>query len=223
MIVMKKTVFILATAVSLLLTTTQCKKESEAGESIILLGTESYVKKLTEIIPEAWQNDFSTNYGAIPQGYIPPNIEGEYAISPKQFVYSNFIDLSNDLNMYLKVTDQHNRVATVDFYEGEAIHTDTAYIMGSLQEFSLYFTEKRTMEFNGVRSTVDRLVLFTGEKTPGGIKNLRFGSMILDADNGASPFLGTFVPGWYFIYRDQDGLAGNCHWFGQKGGELGHE
>ena len=223
MTVMKKTVFILATAVSLLLTTTQCKKESEAGESIILLGTESYVKKLTEIIPEAWQNDFSTNYGAIPQGYIPPNIEGEYAISPKQFVYSNFIDLSNDLNMYLKVTDQHNRVATVDFYEGETLHTDTAYIMGSGQNFSLYFVEKRTLDFNGIVSTVDRVVLITGEKTTEGIKKLRFGSMILDVREGVNPFIGTFVPGWFFICRDQDGLAENCHWFGQKGGELSHD
>ena len=223
MIAMKKSVFILAIAINILLSMTQCKKESTAGDSIILLGTESYVKKLTDIIPEQWQDDFSTCYGEIPQGYIPPNIEGEYAISPKQFVYSNFIDLSDDLNMYLKVTDQHNRVATVDFYEGETLHTDTAYIMGSGKNFSLYFVEKRTLDFNGDLTTVNRVVLITGEKTSEGIKKLRFGSIILDVREGVNPFVGTFVPGWFFIYRDQDGLAENCQWFGQKGGEIGHD
>ena len=208
-----KTVIILAIAFNILLSMTLCKKESTEGESIILLGTEKYVKKLTEIIPEEWQDDFLTYYGEIPQGYIPPNIEGEYAISPKQFVYSNFVDLSDDLDMYLKVIDQHNRVATVEFYEGETLHTDTAYIMGSKQNFSLYFVEKRTRDFEGDITSVNRIVLITGEKTPEGIKNLRFGSMILDVREGVNPFIGSFTPGWFFIYKDQDGLAENCHWF----------
>lgn len=220
---MRKTIIILTIAVNLLLTMTQCKKESTGGDSTILLGTESYVKKLTDMIPEQWQDDFWTYYGEIPQGYIPPNIEGEYAISPKQFVYSNFIDLYGDFDMYLKVTDQHNRVATVEFYEGETLCTDTAYIMGTKQNFSLYFEEKRTMDFNGDLSSVKRVVLFTGEKTPEGIKHLRFGSIILEVRESVSPFIGSFVPGWFFIYRDQDGLAENCHLFGQKGGKEAYE
>jgi hypothetical protein len=223
MTAIKKTVFILAIAVNVLLVMTQCKKESTAGDSVILLGTERYVKKLTEIIPEEWQNGFSKYFGEMPQGYIPPNIEGEYAISPKQFVYSNYIDLSSDLDMYFRVTDQHNRVATVEFYEGETLRIDTAYIMGSGQSFSLYFVEKRTLDFYGTLSTISRVVLITGEKTPEGIKKLRFGNMILDASEGVNPFIGNFVPGWFFIYKDQDGLAENCHWFGRKGESDGYE
>ena len=61
------------------------------------------------------------------------------------------------------------------------------------------------------------------EKAPEGIKKLRFGSLILDASEEVNPFFGTFVPGWFFIYKDQDGLAENCHWFGQKGGDEAHE
>ena len=218
MTIIRKTVIILAIAVNIVLAMAQCKKESTAGDSVMLLGTEKYVKKLTEIIPEEWQNDFFTYYGEIPQGYIPPNIEGEYTISPKQFVHSNFVDLFGDLDMYLKVTDQHNRVATVEFHEGENLHTDTAYIMGSKQNFSLYFEEKRTLDFYGNLTSVKRVVLITGEKAQEGIKNLRFGSIILEASEEVNPFFGTFVPGWFFIYKDLDGLAENCHWFGQKGG-----
>ncbi|MBO6023395.1 MAG: hypothetical protein J6P83_00890 [Bacteroidales bacterium] len=223
MTAMKKTVIILAIAVNIVLAMTQCKKESPAGDSIMLLGTEDYVRKLTEIIPEEWQNDFFTYYGDIPQGYIPPNIEGEYVISPKQFVYSNFIDLSDDLDMHLKVTDQHNRVAVVEFHEGETLRIDTAYIMGSGQNFSLYFEEERTMNFYGSLSSVKRLVLITGEKKPEGIQYLRFGSMILDVHESVNPFIGTFVPGWFFIYKDRDDLAENCHWFGQRGGKDSHD
>ena len=220
---MKKMFIILTTAVYVFFAMTQCKKASTEGDSTILLGTESYVKKLKDMIPEQWQDDFWTYYGEIPQGYIPPNIEGEYAISPKQFVYSNFVDLYGDFDMYLKITDQHNRVATVEFYEGENLRTDTAYMMGSKQNFSLYFEEKRTMDFNGDLSSVKRVVLFTGEKTPEGIKHLRFGSIILEVRESVSPFIGSFVPGLFFIYRDQDGLAENCHWFGRKGENDGHE
>lgn len=214
MTAMKKTVIILAIAVNIVLAMTQCKKESSAGDSIMLLGTEDYVRKLTEIIPEEWQNDFFTSYGDMPQGYIPPNIEGEYVISPKQFICSNFVDLSDDLDMHLKVTDQHNRVAVVEFHEGETLRTDTAYIMGSGQNFSLYFEEERTMNFYGSLSSVNRLVLITGEKKPEGIKYLRFGSIILDVHESVNPFIGAFVPGWFFIYKDRDDLAENCHWFG---------
>ena len=217
MTAMKKTVIILAIAITILLGMIQCKKESTSGESVMLLGTEYYVKKLTEIIPEEWQDDFLTHYGEMPQGYMPPNIEGEYVISPKQFIYSNYVDLSNDLDMYLRVTNQHNRVATVEFYEGEALRTDTAYIMGSGQRFSLYFVEKRILDFCGDISSVTRLVLITGEKTAEGIKKFRFGNIILDTRDGANPFVGEFIPGWFFIYKDQYGLAENCHWFGQKG------
>lgn len=189
-----------------------CKKESENNNSIILLGKEAYVVPMSEMIPDSLQDKFLLQMGNPAEGFIPPNIEGEYLISEKQFCFSNFVDLSDHEDMHLRVTNQHNRVANVEFHEGETIYTDTAFIMGSGQHFTLYMTEKRSMSFYA-DYTITRCVVIAGERTDQGIKNLLYGSIILAADNGGNPFLGTFTPGWYFIYKDKDGLSENYQWF----------
>lgn len=199
-----------------------CNKMTDTDESIILLGKESYVKPLMNMIPDSLQNKLPALFGSLPEGCIPPNIEGEYKIE-KKFCHSNFIDLSDDKDMHLRVKDQHNRVAVVDFDEGGIVHTDTAYVMGTDSEFTLYFKEVREMEFMGNHSRVTRCIIFTGEKKNEGIKNLYFGNVILSATKGENPFIGTFIPGWYFIYKDNDDLSVNCNWFDQQRKEGNHE
>ena len=93
-----------------------CNKMTDTDETIILLGKESYVQPLIEMIPDSLQSKLLSLFGTIPEGFIPPNIEGEYKIE-KQFCHSNFIDLSDNLDMHLRVKDQHNRVATFSHYE----------------------------------------------------------------------------------------------------------
>lgn len=190
-----------------------CSKKTYDEESIILLGTESYVVPLNNFIPDSLKVTFPNNIGEIPSGYIPPNIEGEYVISQKEFCHSNFINLFDKLDMHLRISKQHNRVAKVEFDEGGTVVTDTAFIMGKDQLFTLYFYEQKNMAFYGNSFRVDRCVVITGEKTDTGIKNLMFGNVILDAKQGENPFIGNFIPGWYFIYKDKDGLSENCDWF----------
>ena len=195
-----------------------CTKEDTFDDTVILLGKESYVIPMMEMIPDSLQDKFITQMGNPTEGFIPPNIEGEYRISEKQFCQSNFVDLMDHQDMHLRITNQHNRVATVEFHEGETIRTDTAFVMGSGRRFTLYMTEVRSMSFYA-DFTITRCVVITGEKTDQGIKNLYFGSIILDADNGGNPFLGVFTTGWYFIYKDKDGMSENCEWFGDNSTE----
>jgi hypothetical protein len=189
-----------------------CTKENDNNGTVILLGREAYVVPMSEMIPDTLRDKFLMQMGNPPEGFIPPNIEGEYLISEKQFCHSNFVDLSDHEDMHLRVTNQHNRVANVEFHEGATVYTDTAFIMGSGQRFTIYMLEKRDMFFYSSYS-MTRCVVITGEKTEGGIKDLWCGSIVLAADNGGDPFLGTFKPGWYFIYKDKDGMSENCHWF----------
>lgn len=192
---------------------TNCSKSTYDGDTIILLGTESYVIPLNDMIPDSLKVVFPNYLGEIPEGYIPANIEGEYLISKKEFCHSNFVNLFDNLDMHLRITKQHNRVAKVEFYEGGTVVTDTAYIMGTDQSFTLYFTEEKEMLFMGNTAKVQRCVVITGEKTDAGISNLMFGNIILKAYQGDNPFIGNFIPGWYFIYKDEDGLSENCEWF----------
>ena len=192
---------------------TSCNKESSCGDTIILLGTESYITTLNDMIPDSLQVVFPQHFGQIPEGYIPPNVEGAYKISQKEYCYSNFVNLFDNTEMYLRITEQHNRKATVELYEGSTVVTDTAYVMGHDQFFTLYFLERKEMTLNYYTALVDRCVVISGEKTNAGINNLMFGSIILNAYQGSNPFIGNFVPGWYFIYKDKDGLSENCNWF----------
>lgn len=218
---MKKLIFILAT-IALLYGLTSCHKETGNGDDIILLGKEQYVVPLGSILPDSLKQVFPIHFGDMPEGYIPPNVEGEYVIRRKQFCHSNFIDLSDTLDMYLRITRQHNRVACVELHEGSTVCTDTVFIMGKGKSFTLYMVEERNMVFHGIHM-ITRCVVITGEKTDQGIKNLRFGSIILSAVCDENTFIGSYKPGWYFIYRDGDGLAENCNWFGDNGRGGCHE
>lgn len=196
-----------------------CKKSDPINQTITLLGTESYVTPVVEIIPDSLRPTVPSLFGGFSEGYCPPNLEGEYTIN-KQFCHSNFIvDLSDSQDMHLRITNQHNRVACVDFYEGFTVHKDTAYIMGEGNFFTLYFVEDRNMAFNGYHSIAKRCVIITGEKTVEGINNLHYGNVILDAEKGDTPYLGFYAKGWYFVYKDGDGVSYNDNWFDQHGEE----
>ena len=192
----------------------------ESHDTIIWVGDETYVpSSMEEMIPDslaaAFQS-FMSDFGNIPEGFFPPEIEGEYRIGRKQFLTSNLgYDLSDTLDMYLRVVKQQNRVACVEFYEGSTVWTDTAFVAGNGNQFSLYFVENRELLSYGIHHAHERFVIITGKKTDEGVKDLRFGCMILTRGESGDPLVGTFVPGWYFIYKDEDGLSENTDWFSQ--------
>lgn len=192
---------------------TGCSKNTQERYTIVLLGPEPYVVPLSEYLSEDIADDFKNNYGDMPTGYIPPDIEGQYLISPKTFCYSNFINLSDDQDMHLRVTNQHNRIATVELDDRGIVKTDTAFIMGNAQYFTMYFVETREMDFYSNVSQVERCVIVSGEKTDLGIKDLKFGTIILKTSQGSNPYIGNFNVGSYFIYKDGNNLAENCDWF----------
>lgn len=217
---MRKSLLFCVSFLILLFGLTECSKDT--NESIILLGTEYYVTPLEEIIPDSLWPKLSMMYGGFNEGFIPPNIEGEYVIN-KKYCTSNFVDLSDDQDLHIRITNQHNRVACVDFYEGGVVRTDTAFVMGTGSDFSLYFVEERRMSFLGSHSMVTRCVFFSGKKEERGVKDLYYGNVILAATRGDNPFLGTFIPGWYFVYKDEDGVSENSNWLGQNGKGIDHE
>lgn len=196
-----------------------CRPE-EPHNTIVVLGPEAYVLSMKDLVPDSLQPAFFDAFGVVPdEGYYPPNIEGTYRIGRKQFVASSLdYDLSDNLDMYLRIVDQHNRVASVEFYEGGSVWTETAFVAGSGQRFSLYFKETRELTSYGTTHAHDRFVLFTGRIASDGIHELRFGSMILSAANGEDLYVGAFMPGWYFIYKDADGLSEPSDFFDQEEG-----
>ena len=198
-----------------------CQKEQKPSDTIILLGKDSYVKTLEDLITiDSLKNVFPTQFGEMPQGFIPPNVEGEYHIDSLQLIHSNYSITENASEIHIKILQQHNRVATVLIHQGTTAITDTAYLMGdgngTTGSFTLYLKEQKEINFQGAHS-VTRIVVFSGEKTQQGIRNLRYGSIVLDSDFQESPYVGPFTPGAYFIYRDANGFSENSDWFSTQG------
>lgn len=189
-------------------------------DTIILFDEETEFLKLSELMSDltpAQQDAFLSKLPNLSENtdLFPPDIMGEYKISPKQFVESNigfdFFDDNRDVKF--RVFNQHNRLAKVDFYEGGVSRIDDAYVIGDGNHFTLYFTEEREMQFMGVTYSYERFIVITGEIASDGIHNLYFGNVILNVANGTDPLTGDFEPGWYFLYKDADGLSERGNWF----------
>ena len=189
-----------------------CQKGDQTGETIILLGEETYIKPLDSFIPDSLQVKFKQQMGNVAEGYIPPNIEGIYVQEPKVLVHSNFNEFIHSHEMYLKVVDQHNRTATVEVYDGGGVITDTAYIMGHDQYFTLYFTELKAMPSSAAYPWILRDIIITGKKEEGGIRDMMYGTIIKQVPSSSSPWVVNFKPGHYYIYKDDDGFSENSDW-----------
>lgn len=192
-----------------------CQKKDSAGDTIILLGKEVYVRPYREMIPDSLFTKYvaMVNIDTTQEGYIPPNIEGAYKINPYEFCYTNFWPAPHEHEVYFRVSDQHNRVAKVEMFSHILMVTDTAYITGDNQNFTLYFTQRIDMHQVNIPQTIIRNVFITGEKTDAGIRSLRLGDIITGVEGGTNPFVVSFFPGWYNIYKDGDGLAENTDFF----------
>ena len=207
-----------------LLGLTCCKPGTE--DTIILFGEETEFKSLQDLMEADLEADeqeaflfkldsVSNQQLSASEGLFPPDIQGEYKISLKQYLDSNigFDFFNDDQDVLLRVYNQQNRLAKVVFYEGGTSRNDNAYVIGNGNGFALYFTEEREIEFMGVMYEYQRLIVITGEKTDDGIRNLYFGNVILNVNNGLDPLVGDFEPGWFFIYKDADGMSELGDWF----------
>lgn len=180
--------------------------------TIVLLGEELYIKEINEIIPDSTLNIIESNIGTIHKGYIPPNIEGNYVINKKQRVFSNIgtnswpIDVIEP-DVKINIYQQHNRTCVIEIDELSSITTDTAYICGENDFFTLYLTENKVLFYSGFYTYITRNIIFTGEISEKGIKNIYMSSIITDAKDNSNGNIIQYNKGDLFIYKDSDNIS----------------
>ncbi|MDD4141545.1 MAG: hypothetical protein PHR20_01960 [Bacteroidales bacterium] len=206
----KKPLVILGIIISVLCCS--CSKNNDT--TIILLGTESYIPTVREVIPSSLIN----KVGVINEGTVPPKIEGEYIISPYILKSSTvWYDVVGEVraDRYLRFTAQHNGICGYDTRQySESAHCDTVYISGSGSAFSVYFIEHRTDTVNG--TTAEIAVLISGNVSATGITNLIYGWMLRDKYDPN----GIMLPrNSIRVFEDEDGLASRETWYGSGKGE----
>lgn len=194
-----------------------CTKNDE--NTIVLIGEERYIDDILTVIPDTLKPMFDAVFGTIPQGPVPPKIEGSYVVDPKQRVASN-VDIWHltviEPNVYLRFSDQHNGVVAMDLNEATEQLTDTVFVTGRNQDFTIYFVEDKAYDipFNGqsFHVKVKRGVIMKGTMNNNGMANFGIASIIMEAEDDSGGLLGQYAPGSFFIYRDGNGLAEYLDW-----------
>ena len=183
-----------------------CTKNDNS--TIVLLGTESYVETIIDAIPESLQTVFEQQFGEIPHGYVPPKIEGNFIVAPKQRCYSNIaywpIDVTEP-NMSMHFTNQHNSVVEINLVEATETFTDTVYVIGHDNLFTVYYQETKQIPINGNHAEMKRGIIIKGKMCDEGIKDLYFANIIMEVTGDINGVLAQ--EGQFFIYKDGDGLA----------------
>lgn len=184
------------------------------GKTIALIGTEYYIDDILTVIPESLQVEFKEAFGDIPEGPIPENIEGSYVMNPKQRVHSNidnWYTVVVEPDVKLGFSDQHNGIVTMDLTEETNHVTDTVFVMGNGNAFTVYFIEDKTYDFpfnnNTYHVRMKRGVIMKGKVKNEGLADFQYASIILEAEDDSQGVLEQYAPGTYFIYKDGNGLA----------------
>ena len=183
-----------------------CTKNDDS--TVVLLGTESYVETIIEAIPDTLRTTFEQQFGEIPQGYVPPKIEGRFVFDPKQRCYSNVAYWPLNVvepNMSLRFSNQHNSVVELNLAEATETFTDTVYVVGHENLFTVYYQESKPMTVDNDAVVLKRGILIKGEMCDEGIRNLYFANIVMDVEGNAETAL--VEPGQFFIYKDGDGMA----------------
>lgn len=182
--------------------------------TIALIGTEYYIDDILSVIPDSLQTRFFTAFGSIPEGPVPPNIEGSYVVARKERVGSNVANWNLNAvenNMWLRFSNQHNGIAKMEVKEvAETVTMDTVFICGNGNAFTVYCIENTSLDLDTCYIKVKQGVVMKGLVTGEGLSNFRYANIIMDVQTDAP---GAFqVPGTYYIYKDGDGLAANEEW-----------
>ena len=174
------------------------------------------MKDILSVIPDSTMAEFDAAFGAVSEGFIPPDIEGKYVIGPKQRVASNvagwpLVPPEPEPNATLQFFNQNNGVASIEFSEAFDQRTDTVYVMGNENDFTAYAIESKSYDLVYSEDTyhvdMKRGIVVKGSVSAEGIRNLHFAVVIMDVNDDSDGLIPQYEAGSYFIYKDGDGLA----------------
>lgn len=196
---------------------TSCTKNDTT--TISLIGTEYYIDDILSVIPDSLETKFLSDFGSIPDGPVPPKIEGSYMMNPKQRVSSNVQEWplqAVEPNVYLRFSKQHNGIVTMDLNEATETMTDTVFVCGNGSAFTVYFIENKAYDVQVDNHTyhvrMKRGIVMKGAVSDRGLSNFRYATIIMETEDDSGGLIGQYENGSYFIYKDGDGTAENQEW-----------
>ena len=168
-----------------------CTKNDD--NTIALIGTEYYIDDILSVIPDSLQTRFFAAFGSIPEGPVPPKIEGSYVMSPKERLGSNLP------NWPLSFIEKVNETVT-----------DTVFVCGHDNAFTVYCINQTAVDLDTAYFKMKTGTIMKGNVTEEGLADFRYATIIMDIETNSPNSFNT--PGTYYIYKDSDGLAKNEEW-----------
>ena len=197
--------------------TASCTKNDES--TIVPIGTEYYIDDILSVIPDTLRMRFFADFGSIPEGPVPPKIEGSYRVATKQRVASNVESWPLEVvepNMYLRFSTQHNELVKIDLNDATETQTDTVFVCGNGDAFAAYFIEDKAydveMAIGVFHLRMKRGVIVKGKMVNDGIADFRYATIIMESEDDSNGAIGQYRNGSYFIYKDGDGKAESFNW-----------
>lgn len=204
-----KTFLVLGLFVASGMMLSSCTKNDET--TIVPIGTEYYIDDILSAVPDSLQTQFFAAFGNVNTGAIPPKIEGSYVMDPKQRMASNMPGWpvnATEPNVYLRFEKQHNGIVHMDLNETTETVTDTVFVCGSGDNFTVYFVEDKDYELGWMK----RGVIMKGKVTDSGLADFRYATIVMATEDYSGGQFGLYPTGTYFIYKDGNGLAEKLDW-----------
>ena len=215
----------------------------EGSDTVVMMGTESDVKEIEEVIPDTLRAFLDAKGVVLPEGNTPPDVQGVFVFYPIYMLYTNThpvgsgnalrfrlggnqdtLAITQDSLVLFYPEGQHNRLIPCDYLEDglKLSSVKTAYLMGNGDSFSLYFRQEyKDIEISGVMFDLVRGVVITGDVDDEGIDGAKVAYVNIAVENirdftgGAiSPASLKLMENNIFVYQvESGGKAVRRHWF----------
>ena len=149
-------------------------------------------------------------------GVNPPNVEGEYIISPMELTYDSEYNYSVGhvfSDTYIKLHNQNTHNNTIDYQEKQMNNEqigDGAFISGEGNNFSIYFNTFGIGHEEEYDINYKTALVISGTITSDGIKNLEYAFVMTEKSSDPRPY---YIPvGAFRSFKDGNGFSDRTAW-----------
>ncbi len=151
------------------------------------------------------------------EGITPPNVEGQFLISPLVITYDGTNQYSIGhvfTDLYFQFMNQDMENNTLDYKEkaGNSSSTGTgAFISGEGDKFSVFFNTDGVNVYSDSSVNYKQALVISGIMTPEGIKDIYYAFVMLS--KGSDPYHHVIDVGGFRVFKDSDGLSVSTNYF----------
>ena len=164
--------------------------DADNGTQYIRFFGSSVESRIDQVIPDDIRDQMEP-YINIYDGTNPPNIEGDYLLSPAMLYYDSKSGVGIERGFqfedhFIKITNQDMVKNTLDYDSKTGNSTSIgkgAFISGEGDKFSVFFNIETTTNYSGNDIYSKQALVISGIKTDSGIKDLEFAFVMVDKRN----------------------------------------